>query len=386
MRRGIAIWTLLLAGQASAASWDVPTLQFFPGDAQLDIGGLAGGAVFSANGHGRQDASGVAKLMPRLHRDYDSGLSLGLDATIAANDVLSRGRYNGDTIELAYGDIRTGLGRLEIGHADGAAYQLAVSGPKVDAQVSLDDPQTVFFRDPSTGRAFTDIFALRTEVGASSNYAKFVYLSPTLFGAQLALSFTPNQSRDALPFLHAGPHLAGRQADIWEGALKYGDDFGPVSLSAYAGGAVGRGEHKQAGQEGVSDLGLGARADYSVNDDLTLSLGGAWRQSNAYAFQIVRSFNAATSRVAQASASASYESWVLGVEYGGGDAGQVPGSPRLSLTGYQASLGYNLSNSIELSSGWQKLNYARSSGAFYNGLPRIGLDAAFLHLSLKTSG
>ena len=81
--------------------------------------------------------------------------------------------------------------RSEIGQTDGAAIPLAVTGPKVDAAVSLDDPQTTFFRDPSTGRAFTDIFALRTEIGASSNYAKFAYVSPDLFGAQLALSFTP---------------------------------------------------------------------------------------------------------------------------------------------------------------------------------------------------
>ena len=41
-----------------------------------------------------------------------------------------------------YGEARTGLGRVEIGLTDGAAYDLAVTGPKVDAQVSLDDPQT----------------------------------------------------------------------------------------------------------------------------------------------------------------------------------------------------------------------------------------------------
>ena len=180
--------------------------------------------------------------MPRLHRDFDSGLSLGLDATFTASDPLSRGRYGGDVFEKAYGDVRTGLGRLEIGQTDGAAYDLAVTGPRWMPQVSLDDPQTTFFRDPSTGHAFSDIFALRTEVGASSNYAKFAYVSPALFGAQLALSFTPSEGKDVLPFLHEGPHVAGRQADIWEGALRYSDDFGPVTLSAY--GGVGGGTRR----------------------------------------------------------------------------------------------------------------------------------------------
>ena len=128
------------------------------------------------------------------------------------------------------------------------------------------------------------------------------------------------------------------------------------------------------------------RADYPVNDDLTLSAGEAYRQSNAYAFQIARSFQAGNTRVMQASASATYDAWIAGVEYGDGNAAAVGGAPRLGLNGYQASLAYVWSSSIQISGGWQKLIYERSSGAFYNGAPRIGLDAAFLHLNLKTSG
>ena len=83
--------------------------------------------------------------------------------------------------------------------------------------------------------------------------------------------------------------MPGRQADIWEAGLRYSDDFGPVTLTGYGGVAEGRAEHKLPGQEGVSDLGVGLRADYTVNDDLSLSLGGSYRQSNAYAFDITRS-------------------------------------------------------------------------------------------------
>jgi hypothetical protein len=389
-KRGVAGTVLLacaaLCPAALALPWNLAPVHADLGDDALDIAGAAGGALFSADDHQNRHTSGAIKLMPRLHRDFDSGLSLGLNATVTASDVLSRGRYGGDVFEKAYGDVRTGLGRIEIGQTDGAAYDLAVTGPKVDPEVSLDNPQTTFFRDPSTGHAFTDNFALRTEIGASSNYAKLAYISPALFGVQLALSFTPNQGKEVLPFLHEGPHLAGRQADIWEGAIQYSDDVGPVSLSAYGGVAVGRAEHKLPGQEGVSDLGAGLRADYPVNDELTLSLGGAWRQSNAYAFQIARSFQAATTSARQANASATYDDWMLGVEYGGGDAGAVPGAPHLSLTGYEASLGYSDSNSIQPAIGWQHLTYQRSVGSFTNGAPRIGLDAIFLHLNLKTTG
>ncbi|MBN9545193.1 MAG: hypothetical protein J0I19_06955 [Alphaproteobacteria bacterium] len=379
---------LILAGLAlpvPALALDIPSLPQFQaeiGDAQLSVGGTASGAVFDSNLKRQPGLSGSAKLMPRLHRDYDSGLSLGLNATLAVSDALSRGRYGGDFFEKVFGEVRTGLGRVEIGQTDGAGYVVAAGGPKVDAQVSLDDPQTTFFRDPVTGHAATDLFALRTAVGASSNYAKFAYVSPALFGAQLALSFTPNQGKQVLPFLTAGPDVPGRQAAIWEAGLRYSTDFGPVNLTGYGGIAEGRGEHKLGRQEGVSDLGAGLRADYVVDDELSLSLGGSYRHSNAYAFDITQSFDGATTRALHVSAAATYGSWVWGVEVGNAVAGSPAGLPRLELNGYQASLGYVLNNNWQITGGWQRLDYARSSGAFFNGGPRLNMNAGFLHLNL----
>ena len=173
------------------------------------------------------------------------------------------------------------------------------SGPKVDAQVSLDDPQTTFFRDPATHRAVTDIFALRTEVGASSNYAKFAYVSPALFGAQLALSFTPSQGKNVLPFLHAGPHVPGRQADIWEAGAALFRRFraGDADRLWRRRRRPGRAQIAAA-RKASAIWAAGLRADYPVNDDISLSLGGAYRQSNAYAFDINRSYQAAPPRAA----------------------------------------------------------------------------------------
>jgi hypothetical protein len=374
------------AASADPANWTLPAWQSFIGNAQLDVAANADGSLFTTDQPRQPAASGAFKLTPRLHRDYDSGLSIGLDATLAASDALSRGRYGGDAFEKVFAEIRTGLGRLELGQTDGAGYDLAAGGPKVDAAVSLDNPQTTFFRDPGTRHAFTDLFALRTEIGASSNYAKITYLSPNIAGfPQLALSFTPSEGKDVLPFLQAGPHVPGRQADIWEASLHYSDDFGPVTLTAYAGLAEGRAEHKLPGQEGVSDLGAGLRADYPVNDDITVSLGGSWRQSNAHAFDINQSWQAGTTTATHVSADITDGDFVAGVEYGDGVADRVAALPRLSLHGYQASLGYALNSSIQISAGWQQLDYARSAGLFFNGAPRIRMDAGFLHLNLKTS-
>ncbi len=378
---GVAALSLTPAGAQVFSPLSVPV-----GDAQLKLSGEAGGALFNPNqpGWSGAEASGDVRLMPELRRDYDSGLGLDLGGTFAAQDPLSRGRYDGDVIERLAARARTGLGKIEIGITDGAGYDLAVSGPKVDPGVSLDDPRTTFYRDPGTHRAVTDIFALRTEVGASSNYAKFAYTSPEVFGVQLALSFAPTEAKE-LPFLNAGPHVPGRQADIWEGAIRYETDLGPASLSAFGAFAEGRAEHKLAGQEGVSDLGAGAKLDYPVNDDITLSLGGSYRQSNAHAFNVNQSFQAGTTRAGYVSTALSYKSWMAGLEYSNGIADQVAGAPRLNQNGLEASLGYTISSSASISSGWQHLGYSRNSGAFFNGLPQLKLDAFYLHVNLKTS-
>ena len=97
--------------------------------------------------------------------------------------------------------------------------------------------------------------------------------------------------------MNAGPHLPGRQADIWEAALRYETDLGPVSLSAYGAVSESRAEHKLPGQEGVSDLGAGLHADYPLDDETSLSLGGSYRQSNAYGFDINQTWQAGTTRV-----------------------------------------------------------------------------------------
>jgi hypothetical protein len=221
-------------------------------------------------------------------------------------------------------------------------------------------------------------------VGSSSNYAKFAYTSPEVFGVQLALSFTPTEGKQ-LPFLNAGPHLAGRQADIWEGALRYADEFGPVSLSAYAAVAEGRGEHKLPGQEGVSDLGTGLRADYPLDEETSLSVGGAYRQSNAYGFNINQTWQAGTTRIGHISGGVTHGAWSAGLEYGTGVADAVAALQRMGLNGLEVSLGYRISDSISLSSGWQHLAYSRSSGVFFNGAPLLKLEAVYLHLNLKTS-
>ncbi|HWU55158.1 MAG TPA: hypothetical protein VN175_06620 [Rhizomicrobium sp.] len=379
-------FALLLAFVSPARAQVLAPPSWPVGQAELKLAGEASGALFSPDqpGWSGVQASGALRLMPELKRNYDSGLSLALGGTFTAADPLSRGRYDGDWVERLAGSVGTGLGKIEAGITDGAGYGLAVTGPRVDPGVSLNDPRTSFFRDPNSHRAVSRMFALRTQVGASSNYAKIVYTSPSLFGAQLALSFTPSEGKQ-LPFLNAGPHVAGRQVEFWEAALRYETDVGPVTLSAYGAVSESRAEHKLPGQEGTSDLGAGVKADYPIAEDISLSLGGAYRQSNAYGFDVNQTWQAGTTRVGHVSAAVTHGEWMAGVEYGTGTADAVSNLPRLGLNGLEASIGYRVTDNVRISGGWQHQSYSRSAGVFFNGAPQLKMDAVFLHLTLNTS-
>src|SRR4029077_21207034 len=130
----------------SISDWSVSPLRVAIGNANFRLGGDANGAAFAAEqpdfaGLDAGGATGALRFFPSLERDYDSGLSIGLHASILAwRDRLSNDRYGGDVFEKAYFTVQTGLGTVELGDTDGAAYRLAVSGPKVDEKVSIDDP------------------------------------------------------------------------------------------------------------------------------------------------------------------------------------------------------------------------------------------------------
>ena len=371
---------------ADVADWSVSPLRIEVGDLNLKLGGDANGAVYTSDQPGfagldRTGATGALRLFPSIERDYDSGLAIGFHASILAwRDRLSNDRYGGDVFEKAYLSLQTGLGTVELGDTDGAGYRLATVGPKVDEKTSIDDPEITFFRNPATGRAFDEIFTVRTEVGESLNYAKLSYYSPRLFGIQLAGSYAPSEGKNVLPFVSSGPHLADRQKNVWELAANYAESFDELAVGAYAALSMGHDAAKTAGHEGLTDWALGLAGDYNLNDDTKLSLGAAWRQTNAYAFNINSVFANGQTRALHASASATYGAWIAGLELTNGTADGSLAAPTLGVHGYEASLAYVLNTNLQVTAGWQRLVYARSSGTFYNGRPSIDMDAEFLHL------
>ena len=390
----------LLAGAATAVVITVPAMAGGLGDwslqswtasasnVSLSVGGQAQGTVFSADqpaaaSLNQTGVTGEAVLTAALQRDYDSGLTLSLKTAFEAyHDKLSADNYGGDLVQIVYAQAQTGLGRVELGMTDGAAYALSVTGPVVDGATSMDNSNATFFRDPSTGRAFTEIFSLNSAVESSLNYAKLSYYTPRLFGVQLGASYTPSEGKQVIPFLSNGPHSANRQKSIWEAAVSYSDYFGPLSVGLYGGIALAHADVKTAGHAGLTDWGFGSELDYTINDDIKLAFGGAYRHSNTYTFDINDAVAGRQTNSAHLSATLTDGPWILGGEYGDGTAEGLVGDPVIGVRGTQASVGYVFNANLQATLGWQQMRYSRDVGAFYNGAPRIRMDAAFFHLSL----
>jgi hypothetical protein len=387
----VAASALLLAATNEAAAqdignWNIPAVELPVGDYAFHLGGQANGAAYGATQPAATNSSGVtgaATLSAKLDRTYDDGMTIALNGAFEIyHDHLSGDLYGDRLLEKLYANVQTGLGRIEIGQTDGAAHALAVTGPVVDDDVSLESSRTTFFLDPSLGAAFTKVFSVKTAPLASLNYAKLSYYSPRLFGLQLAMSFTPSESKEILPFISNGPHTPDRQDDIWDSAVSYSDYFGALSVGAFASLSVAHDGAKTTAHAGLTDWAIGSELDYSINDDMKLSAGGAFRQANAYAFDINSVFNSGTTRATHLSTMLTDGPWLIGAEYSDGTADGSATVPTLSVRGYQGSVGYVVNANLQLTAGWERLNYSRNAGAFYNGLPHIQMDAEFLHIRL----
>jgi hypothetical protein len=380
---------LLSAGNARAAwdDWAISPLTGSVGELNYKVGGQLQGSVFDADQPGtfsKTGGTGAAQLNTSVERDYDSGLSLALKGQFELfHDRLSGDNYGSDLVAKVYGSAQTGLGRIDVGMADGAAYALAIIGPAVNGEVSIDNPNATFFRDPSTGgRAFINVFTLNSAVESSLNYDKISYYSPRLFGLQIAASFTPSEAKIVIPFANNGPDVPNRQRFMWEGAVNYSDSFGPVTLGVSGGIILGHNDTKTLGHAGLTDWGVGSEADWNIDDDTKLAIGGAYRQANSYAFDINNVFAAGATQSMHLSTVLTRGSWSIGGEFGNGTADGSLGAPTLGVHAYTVDAAYAVNTNLQLSGGWQKLNY-HSTGAFYNGTPRIEMGAVFLHAALN---
>ncbi len=379
-------WTVPGLSGARAADltdWNLSPASVSLGEFTATLGGSVSATGYWAGQDGGSDHAGTtasALLDARISRAFDNGWELAVRATFLPwSDQLSGDNYGNRFFEKDYVALQTQYGRLEIGQQDGAAYQLSVTGPKVDDPITIDDANVTYFRDPATGAAFTNIFQVRTGVFASENFGKLSYYTSRLYGVQLGGSYTPDETQHGLPFVGSAPKAADRETNILEAAANYSGDVGPASLALYSAVATGHDAARTPGHNDLLDWGLGGEIDTEV-DDLKLAFGGGWRQSNAYTFAIDEAFRAGNTSSIRLSATATKGPWIAGFEYSDAVAGREPGLPALHETGYQPALGYVVNANLQLTLGWQYLRFTRDSGTFYNGKPEISLEAAFLHL------
>lgn len=378
------------AALAPAAYADVQPWTHDFDNLSVSLGGEAHGALFAPDlpSTGPADqrwASGAADLSLALQRNYDSGLTLALKSRFEVlRDRLSYDNYGGNLVQKVYGVAQTGLGSIEIGVTDGAAYVLSVTGPVVDGAVSLENPNTTFFIDPATGRPLAETFSLQTGLNASSNYAKLSYYTPRILGIQLGLSYTPSQGREVIPFLNNGPHAPNRQKSIWETALSYSQAFEDFNLGLYGAAAFAHGDGKGANHGSLTDFSFGSEIDIPIGEEWMLAFGGAYRRSNAYAFGIYDVGNDGASEGTHLSTKLSWNDFSLGGEYASGTA-EGSSDPVFGLRGFSVTGGYQLTQNLQASLGWQELHYSRNTGTFYDGSKRLKVNAVFVHLTFKVA-
>lgn len=386
----------MLAGLAAAPAvadtfddWTVPPYKFTAIGMIGTLGGEASGAVFDAHQSalgGETNATGYLLLTPQLETVLDNAWELGFrGAVLAYHDTLSGDMYGNDAIQKAYGFLQMPYGRFEIGQQDGAGTKLSFTGPTVDDDVSLNDANVSFFRDPKTGHALIDVFPMRTEMFASANDAKISYYIPHLTDFQVGFSYTPTASKGGLPLLDPGPHVPNRATNIFEMAANYAGYFGNAVVRAY--GALGMAHNDAAtpGQDDLHDWALGGEVDYTEYSLFAarFALGGSYRHANTYNFDVEEPFTHGATDVGRISAAVYKGKWSAGVEYETGKADAHPALPQLNETGYEASVSYQLNFQTQITAGWQHMRFTRSSGAFYDALSRVNGDAFFLHTAFR---
>ncbi|MGN6515098.1 MAG: porin [Rhizomicrobium sp.] len=356
------------------------------GDWTASLGADLSAAAYAARQQGGVDPQGVqafAVLAPSLQRTFANGWQAGVDASLLAyHDHLSGDNYGNDVFEKFYLYAQTPYGRVELGQQDGVGYSQSVAAPVVDGPPAINDANVTYFKDPASGEAFIGIFNLRTGMFISANDAKLSYLSPRLDGVEVGVSYTPNQTKAFLPFTMTGHHVADRISEIVEGVVNYNKQFEDWNVQAFTALGAAHDAARTPGHDDPWDFSIGAETDYAI-DGAKLSLGAAYRVSNAYRFNVREAAKHARTGNIDLGATYTAGPWIAGMEYETGTADGAFGQPRLTERGWSPSVGYAVNGNLQLTLGWQALRFSRGAGAFYNGKSRAGLNAAYLHTNFQ---
>jgi len=359
---------------------------------KFDLAGFAGslgtdvsGAIYSARQSGGVHDTGLtagAWVHANLETVFDNAWELGFKGDfLAYHDKLTGDNYGNDVVEKAYAYLQTLYGRFEVGQQDGAAYKFVLNGPDIDDLAAINDSNLTFFKDKSSGAALNGIFNLRTGVFDSANDAKISYYIPHFFDLQVGISYTPNMAKGGLPWIDQGRHIDNRPQNIWEIGANYAGYFGQYIVRAYGGFAMAGNAAPTPGHDSLRDYGLALQIDHPL-DGGQFSVGGGWRRSNAYTFDVTQPFTHGGTDDWRLESTYTKSDWSFGLEYDRGHADAHPLLPALTESGEEASVGYQITPNVQLVAGYEHMHFERTTGTFYNGAPAVDADAGFLHAQL----
>ena len=358
---------------------------------------------FAADAH----VNGRAKVI------LDDGVELGVRGQLRFES--SEARFSDDMIRGApkYLDkffiyAQHAFGRLSIGDDYGAAEQSAIFAPVVSEANRVDDPRHYILQDPlqDSFTPFTPNGAhMRTDLNASGEAFKIMYASPRLMGAELDVSYTPTLTR-GVGDIFDGHNKFDRQSNILEGNLSYQKSLGGFDFGVYAGYVTGSNERTSAAivlpiaaiplagggpalfaskafsPDDVQEYGAGAQVTYDG-----LKFGGSWRHTNIAGGGPLRDDNVSPVNSTGCgvlagcvlpnadtqiwSAGATYETgpWQFGVNYANVNE-QLPAFLDAGVTrnltqngdAWQGTIGYEISNGIDVYAGYQHYNFDGPTG------------------------
>ena len=156
----------------------------------------------------------------------DSGLTFGFQVETEVD-----GGDDENTIEESYIYLSSGLGRVNLGSEDGAAYLLQIAVPSADS--NIDGIRQ--YISPVTGVEGVEAIDYAQDVTGQSE--KITYLSPNYAGFQFGASYTPDVEEQASEINQAVGNVNGFNQDLeagYEAAIRY---EGATSGLGYAFGA-----------------------------------------------------------------------------------------------------------------------------------------------------
>ncbi len=216
------------------------------------------------------------------------GGRIALDLDYASNfDTYLNDAGSSDFLEELWFYWEGDFGRLQAGVMDGAADIMGLDVPSVTKSIRADNPEVFLLAYPcrsfcasSDPQAPGSLFSpqgmqLRSDIHGSDDYLKIMYVTPSVNGLRLAVSYAPDGSRD--PAQLFGNDDFNEQANIWDFAASYLANHGGVDVGVSVGIVTGNNVNNTAPflYDDLFEWGLAAKLGYRE-----WTWGGAFKRTN----------------------------------------------------------------------------------------------------------